>query len=124
MLPLIYLDNSSTTKPCEQAVDNIKKCLTESWGNPSSLHTVGINAELEMSAARSAVAKALHCREDEVFFTSGGTEANNIAIMGGARSRAKRGRRIGTTAIEHPSGLNCFKELENNGFEVVLLHPQ
>ncbi len=124
METLIYLDNSATTKPCKGAIENINKCLTENWGNPSSLHTIGINAELELSYARSAVAKKLSCREDEIFFTSGGTEANNIAILGGAAAKAKRGNRVVTTAIEHPSVLNCFKELEEKGFEVVYLHPQ
>lgn len=124
MLSVIYLDNSSTTKPCDLAVEYMNNALTKNWGNPSSLHTIGIDAELELNSCRNAIAKVLQCREDEIFFTSGGTEANNIAIMSGVKSRSRRGNRIVTTSIEHPSVLNCFKELENNGFEVIYLHPQ
>ena len=123
-MSIIYLDNSATTKPCDLAIEYMNNALMKTWGNPSSLHTLGIDAELELSSCRSAVSKILHCRDDEVFFTSGGTEANNIAIMGGVNSRAKRGNRIVTTAIEHPSVLNCFKEIESKGFEVIYLHPQ
>lgn len=124
MLSVIYLDNSSTTKPCNLAIEYMNNTLVNSWGNPSSLHAMGINAELELNSCREAIAKVLQCRDDEVFFTSGGTEANNIAIMGGVKSRSRRGNRIVTTTIEHPSVLNCFKELEHNGFEVIYLHPQ
>jgi len=124
LLSVVYLDNSSTTKPCNLAVEYMNNALINSWGNPSSLHTMGINAELELNTCREAISKVLQCRDDEVFFTSGGTEANNIAIMGGVKSRSRRGNRIVTTTIEHPSVLNCFKELEHNGFEVIYLHPQ
>ncbi len=120
---IIYLDNSSTTKPCKSAVENINRCLTNNWGNPSSLHLMGFAAESEMTNARIAVSKALHCREDEIFFTSGGTEANNIAVLGAVNAGKRRGNRIVTTAIEHPSVLNVFKKLEGDGFEVVYLHP-
>ncbi len=120
---IIYLDNSSTTKPCESAISEINRCLTENWGNPSSLHTLGFAAETEMTNARAAVSKVLRCREDEVFFTSGGTEANNIAILGAVGAGKRRGNRIVTTAIEHPSVLNVFEKLKNDGFDVVYLHP-
>lgn len=120
---IIYLDNSSTTKPCQGAVREINRCLTENWGNPSSLHLMGFAAETEMTNARIAVSKLLHCREDEIFFTSGGTEANNIAILGAVSAGKRRGNRIVTTAIEHPSVLNVFEKLKNDGFEVVYLHP-
>ena len=101
----------------------MNRCLTENWGNPSSLHILGFAAETEMTNARVAVSKALHCREDEVFFTSGGTEANNLAILGAAQAGKRRGNRIITTKIEHPSVLNVFEKLKNDGFEVVYLQP-
>ncbi len=123
MEKIIYLDNSSTTRPCKSAIENINRCLTDNWGNPSSLHLMGFAAETEMTNARIAVSKALRCREDEVFFTSGGTEANNIAVLGAVNAVRRRGNRIVTTAIEHPSVLNVFEKLKGDGFEVVYLHP-
>ena len=123
MNKLIYLDNSSTTKPCKSAIENVNRCLTNVWGNPSSLHTLGFEAELLLTEARTAVSKTIHCREDEVFFTSGGTEANNIAILGAVNALKRRGNRIITTSIEHPSVLNIFEKLKNDGFDVVYLHP-
>ena len=119
----IYLDNSSTTKPCPEAVEKTAEALTACWGNPSSLHTLGFAAEKLLAHARSAVARSLGCRPAEIYFTSGGTEANNIALLGAAHSRARRGKRIVTTAMEHPSVLNTMKALEKEGFEVVYLQP-
>ena len=101
---MVYLDNSSTTKPCKRAVDCINKALCDSWGNPSSLHTLGIEAEAEMSAAREKVAEAIGARSDEIIFTGSGTEANNTALLSCLKA-AKRGGRVITTAIEHPSVL-------------------
>lgn len=123
MQPIVYLDNSSTTKPCQKALENINRALTENWGNPSSLHLLGLNAELEVSDARSAVAKFLRCKREEIVFTSSGTEANNTAIIGAAHKNAKRGKRIITTSIEHPSVLETVKRLEAEGFEVIYLRP-
>lgn len=123
MNEMIYLDNSATTKPCKKAVENVNRCLTDNWGNPSSLHTLGFNAEMLLNEARMAAAKAIHCREDEIFFTSGGTEANNLAILGAVNALKRRGNRIITTAIEHPSVINVFEKLKNDGFDVVYLHP-
>ena len=119
----IYLDNSSTTKPCPEAVEKTAEALTACWGNPSSLHTLGFAAVKLLAHARSAVARSLGCRPAEIYFTSGGTEANNIALLGAAHSRARRGKRIVTTAMEHPSVLNTMKALEKEGFEVVYLQP-
>lgn len=119
----IYFDNSSTTKVCREAAEKVMEVMTENYGNPSSLHTIGFRAEQEMRAARSAVASLLDVRPEEIYFTSGGTESNNIALFGAARARKKRGRRIVTTAIEHPSVLNTMKKLEQEGFEVVYLKP-
>lgn len=120
---IVYLDNSATTKPCDLSIEYMNKALIENWGNPSSLHTVGINAEELLFSAKEVCAKAIGARSDEVFFTSGGTEANNIAINGAVQSRAKRGNRIVTTEIEHPSVLETVKNLEQKGFEVIYLKP-
>lgn len=119
-----YLDNSATTKPCTEAVDALNKCLLENWGNPSSLYSLGMNAEDELISCREIIAKKLSCRPDEIFFTGSGTEANNIAIRGAVLSRAKRGKRIVTTAFEHPSVSNTIDALKSEfGFEVVKLRP-
>ncbi len=120
---MVYLDNSSTTNPCEKSVEYTVRCMRENWGNPSSLHTLGINAEIRMDEARNAVARVLHCRKEEIIFTGSGTEANNTAIFGAAKKNLKRGKRIVTTSIEHPSVLEAVKQLETQGFEVIYLRP-
>jgi cysteine desulfurase len=119
----IYFDNSSTTQVCREAAEKVMEVMTEEYGNPSSLHTKGFRAEQEMNAARESVAQALGAEPGEITFTSGGTESNNIALFGAARARRKRGRRIVTTAIEHPSVLNTAARLEQEGFEVIRLQP-
>lgn len=115
---IIYLDNSATTKPCKTACEYINKALLTDWGNPSSLHTLGIDAEIWVTDSRECIAKRISARPDEIIFTGSGTEANNTAIMS-ALSRKSRGNRVITTAIEHPSVLETVKRLENNGFEVI-----
>lgn len=120
---IVYLDNSSTTKPCVEAVNAANMALNEYWGNPSSLHTLGFEAEDAVSKSRKSISALLKCREDELVFTGSGTEGNNTAIFGAVRSRAKRGNRIVTTAIEHPSVLEPMKILEAEGFEVIYLKP-
>ncbi len=124
MKDIVYLDNSATTKPCGEALSLMNKALCENWGNPSSLHTIGIAAEDILISCRETCAKAIGARPDEMFFTSGGTEANNIAINGAVLSMAKRGNRIITTAIEHPSVLETIKFFESKGFEVIYLKPK
>lgn len=119
----VYLDNSATTKPCATAVANINKALCDIWGNPSSLYDIGFDAQLLVDDTRGAVSRLLHCRDDEIYFTAGGSESNNMALIGAAASRKKRGRRIVTTSIEHPSVLETAKRLEADGFEVVYLKP-
>lgn len=123
MEPLVYLDNSSTTRPCSRAIEEINRALTENWGNPSSLHRLGMNAESAVGAARESAAALLRCRSDEIIFTGSGTEANNTALLGAARHGKKRGNRIVTTAIEHPSVLETVSRLESEGFEIIRLHP-
>ena len=118
---MIYLDNSATTKPCAEAVEAMTKALTEGWANPSALYSFGIDAAHALRDARVAVAKAMGAEPDRVFFTSGGTEADNWAIFGTVKRLGKRGKHIITTAIEHHAVLNCMKDLENQGFDVTYL---
>ena len=120
---MIYLDNSATTKPCRQAVEAMTYAMTEAWGNPSALYGFGIDTARELRSARSKVAAALGAEPERVFFTSGGTEADNWAVFGTVKRMGKRGRHLITTAMEHHAVLNCFKELENQGFEVTYLKP-
>ena len=120
---MIYLDNSATTKPCEEAVAAMTASLTEGWANPSALYSFGIDAAHAMRNARNQVAAAMGAEHDRVFFTSGGTEADNWAIFGSARRFGKKNKHIITTAIEHHAILHCMKELEAQGFEVTYLQP-
>ena len=119
-----YFDNSATTKPCAEAVTAMTEALTEDWGNPSSLHELGIAAHRRVEAARRAVAQALGAEPDRVFFTSGGTEADNWAVFSAAQRLGKRGRHIITTQIEHHAVLHPIKELETRGFELTYLAPE
>lgn len=118
-----YLDNSATTKPSKACVDAINKILTESWGNPSSLHALGVSSAKEIILARSAVAESLGAEKEEIYFTSGGTEANNLALFGAVKAKKRLGNRIVTTAIEHESVLQSAQELEKQGFEVIYIQP-
>ena len=120
---MIYLDNSATTKPCKEAVDAMVRGLTEAWGNPSALYCFGIDAAHDLRIARSQVAAAMGAETDRVFFTAGGTEADNWAIFGCANRFGKKNKHIITTAIEHHAVLNCKKQLESQGFEVTYLQP-
>ena len=120
---MIYLDNSATTKPCPEAVEAITKSLTENWANPSALYGFGFDTAKLLRSARHQVAAAMGAESDRVFFTSGGTEADNWAIFGTVKRMGKRGKHIITTAIEHHAILNCMKELEGQGFEVTYLQP-
>ena len=119
----VYLDNSATTKPCAESVDYTVRALKDFWGNPSSLHLMGFEAENLLNETRKSVADLLRCRSDEITFTGSGTEANNTAILGAVYSRTKRGKRIVTTEIEHASVLEVMKELESKGFEIIRLKP-
>lgn len=120
---MIYLDNSATTKPCKEAVEAMALALTENWGNPSALYGFGIDIAHQLRDARHKVAAALGAEPDRVFFTSGGTEADNWAIFSTAKRFGKKNKHIITTAIEHHAILNCMKELEMQGFEVTYLQP-
>lgn len=118
-----YLDNSATTPVLPEAAQKAFEMMTGEFGNPSSLHSRGFHAKQEMEAARAIIAARLGARPEEITFTSGGTEGNNLAIFGGADAGKRRGNRIVTTAAEHDSVLNPMKELEKQGFEVVYLKP-
>lgn len=117
----IYLDNAATTPVIPQVVEAITDCLKNDYGNPSSMHRLGIRAEKRIKDAKRHVADLLKTEPEEIIFTSGGTEANNMALLGTAYSRMRRGKHCITTAIEHPSVLQAFAHLENQGFEVTYL---
>lgn len=120
----IYLDNSATTRVCKAAADKALYMMTECYGNPSSLHSKGFAAEREMAAARESIAERLGAQPGEIYFTSGGTESDNLAILGAAHAKRRSGSRIVTTAIEHPAVLNTMAQLEKEGFEVVYVQPE
>ena len=120
---MIYLDNSATTKPCKEAVEAMVNAMTANWGNPSALYNFGIDIAHMLRDARHKVAAALGAEPDRVFFTSGGTEADNWAIFSTAKRFGKKHKHIITTAIEHHAILHCMKELESQGFEVTYLQP-
>ena len=118
-----YFDNSATTKPCEEAVSAMAEAMTDCWGNPSSLHNLGLAAHRRVEAARLQAAQAMGAAPDRLFFTAGGTEADNWAIFSAAERLKKRGSHIITTQIEHHAVLNPMKKLEQQGFEVTYLAP-
>ncbi|MBY6267031.1 cysteine desulfurase family protein [Parageobacillus thermoglucosidasius] len=118
---MIYLDNSATTKPFPEVVDSFVTVATKYFGNPSSLHELGMKAERLLTQAREQIAAALGVKPNEIIFTSGGTEANNFAIKGVALQYRHRGNHIITTAIEHPSVSEPCQQLEQLGFEVTYL---
>lgn len=120
---MIYLDNSATTKPCGEAVEAMTAALTELWANPSALYQFGIDAAYALRTARGRVAAAMGAEPDRVYFTSGGTEADNWALFGAARRFGKKNKHIVSTAIEHPAVLNALKDLEAQGFSVTYLQP-
>lgn len=116
-----YLDNSATTRCSKRVLQIVQQTMDIDYGNPSSLHTKGIDAERYVKDAAAKIAKTLKVAEKEIYFTSGGTESNNLALIGTAMANRRTGRRLVTTQIEHPSVLNAMAHLEENGFEVVCL---
>lgn len=117
-----YLDNSATTKVSDGVRDIVIKTMTKDYGNPSSLHMKGIEAEKYLKEAREIIAKSLKVQDKEIIFTSGGTESNNMALIGIARAYKRSGKHIITTAIEHASVSATMKYLEEEGFEVTYLN--
>lgn len=116
---MIYLDNCATTKPRKEVVDIMLKALTEDFANPSSLHSLGFSAEKKVEEARRNVAKLINAQESEIYFTSGGTEDNNIAIHGLINKNKRLGNKIITTTIEHASIIDQLKSYKNKGYEIV-----
>ena len=116
-----YFDNSATTRCTQAAVDVMQKALLEDYGNPSSLHMKGVTAENYIKTATAQIAKILKVSEKEILFTSGGTESNNLALIGTAIANQRAGRHIITTAIEHASVYNPLIFLEEQGYEVTYL---
>lgn len=119
----IYLDHAATTKPCKECVAAITSALTETWGNPSAVHQMGLLAEKAVKHARNQVADALGCDAGQVYFTSGGTEGDNFAIFSVVEKEQKRGKHIITTTYEHSAVLNPIRHLEEKGFSVTYLTP-
>lgn len=116
-----YLDNSATTRCMERVTDKMIRVMREDFGNPSSLHTKGVEAENYIREAKEIFAKNLKVSEKEIYFTSGGTESNNLALIGTAMANQRSGRHLITTSIEHASVLNTMKYLEDQGFRVTYL---
>lgn len=120
----VYLDNAATTKPCEEAVDAAVKMMRENYGNPSSLHRAGLDAQLVMDKARKVIADSIGADSSCLYFTSGATESNNLALRGIAGAYGKRKKKIVISAVEHASVDETASALETQGFEVVRVSPR
>ncbi|MBP1992827.1 cysteine desulfurase family protein [Paenibacillus eucommiae] len=119
---MLYLDYAATTPPYEEVIDSIAEVMRRHWGNPSSIHRLGVQAERLMQRAKKGIAEILQVSsEKEIICTSGGTESNNLAIKGYAQLAQRRGRHLITSQIEHPSSAQAFAELESQGFKVTYL---
>ena len=117
----IYLDNSATTMAFKEVTDLVSKVMYVDYGNPSSMHLKGVQAEKYVRDAKETLAKLLKVQEKEIFFTSGGTESDNWALMGAAQANSRAGRHLITTKIEHPAILQTMEYLESIGYEVTYL---
>ena len=116
-----YFDNSATTRVTDSVKDIVVNTMTEDYGNPSSMHMVGVEAEKYIKTAKENIAKILKVDEKEIYFTSGGTEGNNLAIVGVAEANKRSGNKIITTEVEHASVASHMKYLEKEGYNVVYL---
>lgn len=116
---MIYLDNSATTRQYDEVTDIMTKCMKESFGNPSSLYSIGLDAEKLLKKARKQIDDFIKGEKGKVIFTSGGTEADNTAIFGTVKALKRAGNKIVTSAVEHPAVLECCKRLEEEGLEIV-----
>ena len=119
----VYLDNSATTKAYPEVADVVVKCMLEDYGNPSSLHNKGLDAEHIIKNSAEIIAKTIKSRPDEIVFTSGGTESNNMAIVGTALSKRRKGKHIIVSAIEHASVTAVMHFLQNEGYEITYIEP-
>jgi len=118
---MLYLDYAATTPPYAEVIDTVAEVMRSYYGNPSSLHQLGVEAERLLGQAKDVIAKILRVKANEIIVTSGGTESNNLAIKGTAHQYRSRGNHLITTQIEHPSVLESFKQLEREGFRVTYL---
>ena len=117
----VYLDNSATTKAYPCVAELVSKVMVGDYGNPSSMHMKGVEAEHYVRYAREVIAASLKVSEKEIVFTSGGTESDNLALIGAASANMRAGRHIITTAVEHPAVMQTMHYLENQGFQVTYL---
>ena len=117
----VYLDNSATTRTFPEVAELMTRIMCEDYGNPSSLHMKGVQAEQHLRYAKETLARILKVTEREILFTSGGTESDNLALIGCAMANARRGKHLITTQIEHPAILQTMRHLEENGFRVTYL---
>lgn len=117
----VYLDNSATTRVFPEVAELMTRIMCVDYGNPSSLHGKGVAAEQYLRDARETLAKILKVNEKEIFFTSGGTESDNMAIIGCAQANQRRGRHLITTRVEHPAVMNTMRHLESMGYRVTYL---
>lgn len=120
----VYLDNAATTKPCAEAVAAAVEAMTQKYGNPSSLHRAGLDVQLLMDDARKAVASAIGAESDNIIFTSGATESNNLALRGASSAYGRKRKKIVISAVEHASVEETAADLEKNGFEVTRVSPR
>lgn len=119
----VYFDNAATTRVSDEAAKKVMEMMCENYGNPSSTHTMGRAAKEALNTARKNIANALDAQADEIFFTSGGTEADNWAVFGAADFMKRKGRHIITTAVEHDAILKPMKMLEQQGWDITYLKP-
>ena len=117
----IYLDNSATTKAYDSVGDLVRKVLCQDYGNPSSMHAKGVQAEHYIKETKEILAKLLKVKDKEIVFTSGGTESDNLALIGAARANRRRGNHLITSAIEHPAVINTMRHLEEEGYRITFL---
>lgn len=120
----IYLDNAATTKPCEEAVKAAMAAMTEYYGNPSSLHRAGLDAQLAVDGARKIIADTIGTEPSCLYFTSGATESNNLALRGASAAYGRKAKRIVISAVEHASVEETAADLEKKGFEVTRVSPR
>ena len=117
----IYLDNSATTCAYREVGELVAKVMCEDYGNPSSMHMKGVQAEKYVKEAKERLAKIMKVQEKEIFFTSGGTESDNLALIGAAKANQRAGKHLITTSIEHPAIINTMRHLEEEGFRITFL---
>lgn len=120
---MVYFDNASTTRPDSRVVRAVCDCMENTFGNPSSLHMLGVKAQQVMDKARRSVSSALSVQPETIYFTSGATESSNLAIQGAAGTYGRRKKRVITTTVEHSSVKEAFNRLEESGFEVIRISP-